>query len=294
MAQDSTSKGRSKSAGIGWTAFYTAAVWHELGLPQAHRFVTKRGLFVREVVRFGGGTLGLSGRYSITNLFLAPRHLGLDYLLGELKPVQVIELAAGFSSRGLRWQPEQPEQSRYLEIDQPNVVEYKRELLVKVTTQSNQTVQPILVAADLVQTQGAALVAKLSDYVNPKLPTLIIAEGLTGYMNEKHFRELLRSLGILLDHFEQAELLLDFYLKLTKEKHGRVFWAMWPAQLLWKVGRAPMQMFLQDEKQIRALAESTGFEVTELYAASDLARLIGRPTPPLDLYYVGRLKKVNR
>lgn len=266
---------------VGLTAFYTAAVWAELGLPTARRFLTRRGLFLRELTRFGSGFLGMAGHYSVPNLFLAARHLGLDYLLNQLQPTQVIELASGLSSRVARRQ----KPGIYIEVDQPGVIQIKRNLLPTELTPGHH-----LLALDLVDISGAELIEKLAPFLNPAEPTLILAEGLTPYLTEQPLRRLLGTLRELLDYFEDGNLLLDFYLKLDKARHGRVYWAMLPGVLFWKVLRAPMRLFLQDADAIRAIAESAGFRVERLYSSADLARLVGRQVPPVNLYYVAHLK----
>lgn len=278
----------NRKSRVGWTAFYTAAVWHELGVAHAKRFLTRRGIFVREMARYGGGLCGLRGGYSVTNLFLAPRHLGIDKLLPELQPVQVIEIAAGFTPRGVALSEKLPPGGVVVEVDQPGVVAIKNQLLDK---RGRPPANYRLVAHDLAHESASTLLEKIGPHVKPTLPTVIIAEGLTGYLNEEALRGVLRTLRTLLEHFTDAKLIIDFYEKLTPARHGRVYWAMLPPRLIWKIMRASMAMFLTDEAQVRRLVESEGFAIRKMYTALELADLAGRERPPLNLFYVTIVQK---
>ncbi len=260
--------------GVGTTAHFTAAVWQKLGVPGADRFVTAKGQWVRRWVSWGGGLLGLRGGYSVTRLFLAPRHLGLNVLLVQSKATQVIELAAGFSARGAEWTAHHP--GVYIEIDQPAVIAAKRSRFTPLPNHH-------LLSADLRQDDLLNLVQPL---LKPDAPTLIIMEGVTGYLGEAALRQVLQKLHHLASWFSQPTVYLDLYLRLERRQHRRVFWAMLPAQILWKVIRAPMQLFLRDQSHMRAILEAEGFCVNRFYSATELSTLANFPPPPLNLFYV--------
>ena len=237
---------------MGWTAFYTAAVWQRLGVPGAARFVTGRGRLLAAVVGRGGWFLGLGGQYRITNLFLAARHLGLDHLLEESRPAQVIELAAGLSSRGAettRWRS-----CHYIEVDQPALIGWKQKRLAADSRPLAAGALHLLIEADLLKTGGRELAHRLQPYLNPTQPVVIVAEGLTGYLGEPALRQLLATLHELAVELGEVTLLVDFYLRLNRTAHGRVAIAMWPAQALWRMLGAPMRMFLRDENASAGLA----------------------------------------
>jgi O-methyltransferase involved in polyketide biosynthesis len=299
-------------AGVSKTAHFTAAVWHELGVPGAVRFVTRQGKFLRWVVDWGGAFLGLRGKYSVVNLFLTPRHLGLNILLRDRNPALIVELAAGLSSRGLEWVQTHP--GKYLEIDQSALIAAKKRLLASFLPEfSNYK----LIAADLLkddlkkilnsqlldETLKTSATAKelggetppLQDNFvcqdsysvpSPQSSVLIICEGMTGYLGEKAQRQLLGAIRELAANFQDCTVLMDFYLRLDYKQHGRVYLAMLPARLLWWVLRAPMQMFLHDAQDIHTLLASESFEVVKLYSSQELAQKAGRIPPPLNLFYL--------
>jgi O-methyltransferase involved in polyketide biosynthesis len=170
-----------------------------------------------------------------------------------------------------------------VEVDQPGVVAVKSQLLHKRGRPGGNF---RLVAHDLAHESGGALLKKIAPHVKPDVPTVIIAEGLTGYLNEEALRGVLQTLGILLGHFSDARLIIDFYEKLTPVRHKRVFWAMLPPRLIWKIMRASMAMFLTDEAHVRELLISEGFTIQKMYTAGELATMAGRKPPPLNLFYV--------
>jgi len=270
-----------KADKIGWTAQYTAAVWAGLGVPGTQRFVTRRGKFLKWWVDWGGGLLGLRGQYSVTNLFLAPRYLGINTLLAQRQPKQVIELAAGLSARGYEWA--RNNQGRYVEVDQPKVVAAKEKI---VGGRSHLPQNFFLVSADLRQPNW---VSKVLPNLDCAIPTLIICEGLTGYLNQEALSTLLSAIGDLAVCFDQTTIWLDLYLKLDRHTHGRVFGAMLPAQIVWQLGRAPMQMFLEDVNQVKQVLNANGFKTRYLWSSSELAALAKYKAPPLDLFYLAEI-----
>lgn len=272
--------------GIGLTAHFTSAIWAEMQVPGANIFVTLQGKWVRQVVRWGGATLGLYGPYEVANLFLTPRHLGINALLEQQNFTQIIELASGLSSRGHQWANNHS--GIYLEIDQASVICCKQKMLAaqaQVNTCETKA-RHFLLAADLRQADLAALV---SPYIDFTLPTLIICEGLTGYFNETALTALLQKIRRLAAEFDHATVWLDLYLQLDWRKHGRVAWAMLPAQVLWKLLKSPMKMFLQDDAAIQRILTDNNFQVQKLWSARELANLAHQAPPPITLFYLAEL-----
>jgi hypothetical protein len=271
--------------GVGITAHFTAAVWAELGVPNATLFSTGKGRVMSKVVQWGGATLGLFGKYNTVNLFLKVRHLGINALLEQKKPLQVIELAAGLSPRGYSWV--QNHNGTYIEVDQAAVIEAKSAILAKQPGASAGKLE--LVVADLVHDDYARALAQ-EPALNSQIPTLIIVEGLTGYLGAMAMQSLLQKIHRLASRFKHCTVLIDFYLKLKPEKHGRVAYAMYPPQLLWRILNAPMRMFLESEKDIRELAKLSGFDIRCIYTVRDLASLANTEPPPVGLFYVVELQ----
>lgn len=199
---------------------------------------------------------------------------------------QIIELAAGLSPRGYNWV--QQHNGVYVEVDQAAVIAAKASLLEAHPTPTLGKLH--LVALDLVHqdiTQALQIQPELAFDYNK--PTLIIVEGLTGYLGEVAMHQLLSKIHKLASRFTNCTILIDFYLKLNPKQHGRVAYAMLPPQLLWRLLRAPMRMFLKEAKDIEHLIKSTGFTLKHLYSVPELAQLVGCEPPPVSLFYLAAL-----
>ncbi len=284
-----------KQPGVSRTAHFTAAVWHELKVAGASRFVTRQGCFLRQVVRWGGGLLGLRGDYNVIQLFLAPRYLGIDAWLAQQHFDQIIELAAGLSPRGSQWAQFHPA-GTYVEIDQLPVIQLKQSLLSPLLP-NHQLLIADLLNDDLAVKISGGFLSRAAASNNPQLATnnsspttLIICEGMTGYLGEEALRQLLQKIWKLAENFENTTILIDLYLKLDWRKHGRIALAMLPPRLLWKILRAPMQMFLRDADHIRALLASENFEVAKIYSVTELAELAQLKPPPVELFYLVQIR----
>ncbi|WP_394830618.1 FAD-dependent oxidoreductase [Pendulispora rubella] len=111
-------------ARIAPTAYYTAYVWHRLGMPHAKLFATARGAALFWGFRLAGEWLSLlSSRVPSTVQYLAMRHLAIEHELERMAPDRVVEIGAGLSRRGITWAPEKG--IRYIEVDLPNIVKAK-------------------------------------------------------------------------------------------------------------------------------------------------------------------------
>jgi O-methyltransferase involved in polyketide biosynthesis len=279
---------RQNFKAVGTTAHFTAAVWAELGVPNAALFATKKGKLISKVAHWGGATLGLFGKYDTINLFLKVRHLGLNALLEQKNPAQVIELAAGLSPRG--YNRMQKHAGIYVEVDQAPVVAAKQAILAKHLPPTTGRLE--LVALDLVHEDYTTLVPEQLA-LNRHAPTLIIVEGLTGYLEQAAMQNLLQKIYKLAAQFSDCTVLIDFYLKLNRQQHGRVAYAMYPAQLFWRLMNAPMRMFLTSEEDIKQLVKPAGFSVRYMYTVENLAILANCEPPPKSLFYVGELQTLN-
>ncbi len=271
---------------VGLTAFYTASVWSSLKVSGAGRFVTWRGRLLHAVVSLGGAAVGLYGRYSVTSLYLAGRHRGLDCLLETLNPVQVVELAAGLSSRG--WEMTRHKSVHYIELDQLQVLSFKHH----VTAADPQPLAPSAEYQTLTfdLSQPERLPTELQAYLQPDKPTLIISEGLTGYLPEAALTRLMLALRDLAECQPNTTILLDFALKLNRADHKRAYFGMLPGQLVWQLVGAPPRLFLRDKAHLESWLAGLGFEVKRLYSSQELARLAGLTPPAVVVYYLAELQ----
>lgn len=268
--------------GIGLTAYFTAVVWAKLQVPGAARFVTRRGKWLYWLATWGGRWLGLSGPYSVPSLFLIARHLGINVLLSQQQPAQVVELAAGLSPRGYEWSHNH--QGVYVEVDQAGVIAAKSRFLNRNQEASwLNSGKHILVVGDLMQVDLVRLLAPLLD---PHAQTLIISEGLTAYLDKKSLGQLLASIHSLNVWLDNSTVLLDMYLRLDYRQHGFVAWTMTLPRWFSRLLGAGWKMFLSNRQEMQAFVEAAGFQVCQIWSAQELAQLANVAEPGVNLLYL--------
>ena len=171
--------------GLSVTALYTAGIWRWGEVEGSELCVDQHSLVVRRVV---------NAFLAIARLFrrdlprvpegLIQRHRAIDHLV-EISPWgEVLELAAGLSTRSFRMQQRWPRR-HYTELDLPQVISYKSALLAERGPALLESETFRLVEGDVGAT---ALRDVLSDAGEG--PLLVIAEGLLMYLSEAAQRAL--------------------------------------------------------------------------------------------------------
>jgi O-methyltransferase involved in polyketide biosynthesis len=183
-----------RDARIAPTAFYTAYVWHRLGLPHASLFATPLGarLFWSLRIAVEWITL-LHSRLPSMPQYLEARHRSIDHVLTKRSPDRVIELGAGLSRRGVTWAADHG--VSYVEVDLPHMVEAKRRW---IATRADAALRERLagrldhVAQDVLAPGFAEWLAEtLEGAARP----VIIAEGVLGYFGGAERAALARSIA---------------------------------------------------------------------------------------------------
>ncbi len=208
--------------------------------------------------------------------FIIGRYIGLSRLAEESLPEggqsgTIVEVAAGFSPRGMEFASERPG-IQYIEVDLPDVVEEKQKRLEKAEI----TPPPNLswLAADL----G---VTPLAEVLGERKVDVVLAEGLMAYFPHSeviriaaHIREVLVPGGSLLctvpwrEGMQHLRMAVRFFRRLAGQHRGIV----------------------EDENQARELFESAGYTDVSVYQVSQLAESMGIPTPLTDFAFLVRAK----
>jgi O-methyltransferase involved in polyketide biosynthesis len=161
------------------TAHYTAYAWHVLGLPHAEYFATPLGKRLFRAYRLLELPATLRGEPSKLLRTLRNRHTLIDAELERIQPDVVVELGAGLSRRGLTFALDRG--VRYVEIDLPAMVAYKRKQLatrVPAALQERLAGRLRILDVDIFAPGFAdALAQELRGAQRP----VIIAEGVVGY-----------------------------------------------------------------------------------------------------------------
>lgn len=162
------------------TALYTAETWAWGGLACAELFTSADG---RRVFDATNAVLGVARRvrrdWAPLRESLLQRHVLIDRIVRDSGATQIVELAAGLSRRGAACSRDPA--IRYVELDLPAMIARKRALLERTALGRAVLARPnlILVGGDATDAFGAAL----APHLDPRAPTIVIAEGLLVYLD---------------------------------------------------------------------------------------------------------------
>jgi O-methyltransferase involved in polyketide biosynthesis len=165
------------------TAHYTSYVWFRNGL--SHPALTSRlGAFLHRSLRPMNLAYEHFGDRPSLDMMLLARHHVIDHLLeralaaGEIGAV--VEIAAGFSARGLRFTRRHPSLV-YIEGDLPGVIGHKREALARAggAGPNHQVVE----LNALVDEGPTSLAQVLARHTPPEAGVAVLTEGLVGYFD---------------------------------------------------------------------------------------------------------------
>jgi len=179
-----------RAADLSVTALYTSATWSWGRLPNAelldHAHARRVFRLVNAVLKVARPFIGLRAPL---HLALIHRHTLIDSLLRASGYVRVLELAAGLSRRGVTFTADP--RIDYVEVDRPDVVAKKRELLERTPDGRAALARANfhLVAADV-----------LTESFETVCPTdgarlFVIAEGLLMYLEPEAQRSLGRAVA---------------------------------------------------------------------------------------------------
>lgn len=199
---------------ISITAHFTAQVWAREGLPWAACFDTSRGRWIHRLMTPSRAVLSRLG-YTTLPQRLVQRHRILNALVEQLRPVQLIELGAGLSPRGLTFS--QTHAAAAIDVDLPAMIAYKRERLPAELPPGYR-----LAGVDLVRSE---------DYfqdigANVAGPTVVVSEGLLNYFPLDVQRRLLGRIVLLLRACGGGTFLYDTYHQADIDRLGVVGQAM--------------------------------------------------------------------
>lgn len=138
------------------------------------------------------------------------RYKSVSELIRKSGASQVLEVACGYSTRGLDLTLTRSGALRYVETDLPGVITAKQELLDEIRRRHHIAPSPrhhvtVADALDLGQLRGAARA------LDPRQPLLVLCEGLMGYLTRAETERVATSIRALLgDHGGGSWIVPDF------------------------------------------------------------------------------------
>jgi len=202
---------------ISISAHYTGYIWYKNGLSH-QQFVTPMGRAAYWALKPMNGFMQLMVGASI-DTFLLQRHFVLDHLVEQAIEEgyeQVVELAAGLSSRGYLIKQAHPD-VHYVEGDLPGMSARKAELLDKLARQSGHITQP----CNILDESSFQSIETLLAGLDKSKKTLIITEGLVNYFDLETIRKVWSRMAVAMKGFPQARYITEVYPKLEQHPSYR-------------------------------------------------------------------------
>jgi O-methyltransferase involved in polyketide biosynthesis len=134
------------------------------------------------------------------------RHKIVSKLIKKENPVQILEIAAGFSSRGMEFC--RNSQITYVELDLPLVIKEKRQIINSIIKKEISNLH--LVPGNALDYKSLVPALK---YFDKKKPLIIVNEGLLRYMNFKEKTKIARNVEKILKRFNGVWITPDITLR---------------------------------------------------------------------------------
>jgi O-methyltransferase involved in polyketide biosynthesis len=245
--------GRSSDA-ISPTAHYTGYVWARNGLSHPE-LETWQGRALFETVRPSMLVIGALRGPTLEKYLLA-RHRAIDGLLEEFieehGEAQAIEVACGLSPRGWRFTQRYGERLTYVEADLPDMADRKRRALERMGSLSERhRVEDM----DALREDGPGSLAAIAGALDPKLPLVILTEGLLSYLERDAVLWLWKRFADTLAGFPSGRYLSDLHVSEDASgPHVEAFRFVLSAFV-----RGPVQLHFEDVEEAEAGLRRAGF-----------------------------------
>ncbi len=206
----------------------------------------------------GGGTL---------ESYLLARHKAIDARLERAiedgRVQQVIEVACGFSPRGLRFTDRYGDRITYVEADLPPMARRKRAALDRIGSLSEaHRVEEI----DALKDDGPGSLAELAEGLDQSKGLAIITEGLLGYLERSLVDGIWRRFAATLAGFRQGVYISDIHMGELQNIQVRAF-----RLLLSVFVRGRVYLHFGNEQEIRDALHRAGFASAEVRQASEVS-----------------------
>lgn len=272
MEQISSMDTATDTSRISISAHYTGYIWYKNGLSHK-QFVTPMGRTaywaLKPMNAFMESMIGAS-----IDTFLLQRHFVLDHLVEQAIEEgyeQIVELAAGLSSRGYLIKQAHPN-VHYVEGDLPGMSAHKAELLDKLGRQAGHITQP----CNILDEAGSQSIEALLAGLDKTKKTLIITEGLVNYFDLPTIRKVWARMAVAMKGFPQGRYVTEVYPRL--EQH--------PSYKYVKVAQKVVGFFTQGEYPLHYNSNesmqqgflSDGFSKVAVTAPEDYYDTLDMPT----------------
>jgi O-methyltransferase involved in polyketide biosynthesis len=255
----------SDSGRISPTAHYTGYVWARNGLSHPE-LETLEGRILFESLRLPMAVNGALGGGTLESYLLA-RHKAIDARLeraiegGRVK--QVIEVACGFSPRGLRFTDRYGDRMTYVEADLPGMARRKRAALDRIGSLSEfHRVEEV----DALKDGGPGSLAEIASTLDPARGLAIITEGLLGYLERSLVDGIWGRFAATVAGFRQGVYISDIHMGELQNVQVRAFRVLLSAFV-----RGRVYLHFGNEEEILDALHRAGFTSAEVRRASEVS-----------------------
>lgn len=260
---------------ISISAHYTGFVWYKHGL--SHKgFVTPMGRVAYNALKPVNFFLKTMVGANI-DTFLLQRHHVLDHLVEqyiEQGYEQIVELAAGLSSRGYLLKKKYP-QLLYVEGDLPGMSQRKAELLDKLGRADNHITRP----CNILSPEGKLSLEELLADFDPTKKTLVITEGLVNYFELDTIKTVWARLAKAMQVFPQAVYVSEVYPRL--ENHPSYKYVQLAQKVVGFFTQGSYPLHYTSSEEMKQGFEQDGFAQVTV-------------SEPEDYYHLPQMPQVNR
>lgn len=255
---------------ISITAHYTAQIWVRARLAWAWPFDTSRGRLMYHSTKPLFSSMTRAGLTTPPE-FCIQRHRIMDARLPELRPAQVVELAAGLSPRGLAFAHRH--RVPCLDVDLPSMVAAKKSMLAGRAPE-HYAQHPL----DLLASEDYA--RDLQPALQRVAPTVVITEGLLPYFSADQVQQIFDRIAALLRWCGGGTYLTDIHHQDAVDRLG-------PTAKLFRWGlhafsRTPQKKLIPSFEQGQQMVLAAGFDRAEGHHPSQWHQALSLPLPRKD------------
>lgn len=183
------------------------------------------------------------------------RHKLINKLIYQIDSSQILELASGFSSRGLSMSKE--DNFNYVEIDLPSVISEKKEIIKEISKNNNFKIPDNLhfEAGNVLEFRNLENATK---YFEKSKPITIINEGLLRYLSFQEKAKVAENIHRLLEKFNGVWITSDVSLRKVFSKENKIM-NEYVQKISELTGKDIVSNRFETEEDARKFFENLGF-----------------------------------
>lgn len=265
------------STGISFTALYTGQVWVEHGLAN-REFSSTKGKLLYRCSRPADYLFDRVYGFNLRKALLQ-RHLIIDHLLDQMiekyPDIQVLEIACGLSSRGVRTLQKSADID-YIEADLPLMAQKKRNFLSKLDCQK----RPVVMDCDIFSNGELGLDSLFDRALDRSRPLVVITEGLVNYFELEMISGFWVQLNRLFQGFPAASYLTDLFPNTLLQDSPAPTRSL--LKLLGKVTRSKVNLHFDSENELLAHFSDCGHSNTKIHRPEAYTKRLNLPVTKVD------------